>query len=290
MAAALAGALAIAFSAILVRLAEVAPSTAAFHRCLWALPPLALLALWERRAFGVRHHPGDRVRLFAAGVLFGADLVFWHYSIRDVGAGLATVLGNLQVVFVPVIAWVVLSERPERRIVAALPVALVGVVLISGAIGSGAYGRNPALGALFGILTALSYSGFILLLRAANRDLRRPGGPLLEATAVACLTAAVVGVAIGDLDLAPPGESLAWLVTLALTSQVLGWLLISISLPRLPAALTSMLLTLQPLGSVMLGVVLLDEDPSALQFLGAGFILAGLLTVSLRRPRSGPAG
>lgn len=284
MGAALAGAIAIAFSAVLVKLADVAPATAAFHRCAWAVPPLLLLARRERRAYGPRHS-GDRWRLIAAGVLFGADLVFWHYSIRDVGAGLATVLGNLQVVFVPVIAWVVLSERPERRIIAALPVALLGVVLISGAIGAGAYGRDPALGALWGILTALSYSGFLLLLRAANRDLRRPAGPLLEATAVAAVTSAVAGVAIGDLDLTPPGESLAYLVTLALTSQVLGWLLISISLPRLPAALTSMLLTLQPLGSVLLGVVLLGEEPSALQFLGAAFILAGLVMVSLRRSR-----
>ena len=38
------GALVIAFSGILVRLAEVSPSTAAVFRCLWALPPLGLLA------------------------------------------------------------------------------------------------------------------------------------------------------------------------------------------------------------------------------------------------------
>ena len=246
------------------------------------MPPLVLLALWERRRYGPRDS-SDRWKLIAAGVLFGADLVFWHYSIRDVGAGLATVLGNLQVVFVPVIAWFVLSERPEARIVAAQPVALIGVVFISGAVGADAYGRDPALGAVWGILTALSYSGFLLLLRSANRDQRRPAGPLLEATAVAAVTAAVAGVFIGDLDLVPPLESLAWLVTLALTSQVLGWLLISISLPRLPAALTSMLLTLQPLCSVMLGVVLLDEEPSAIQFLGAALILSGLLMVSLRR-------
>jgi hypothetical protein len=34
-----------------------------------------------------------------AGVLFFADLLFWQYAIDAVGAGLATVLANLQVVF-----------------------------------------------------------------------------------------------------------------------------------------------------------------------------------------------
>ena len=41
--AAVLGALVIAFSAILVRLAEVSPATAAFFRCAYALPLLGLL-------------------------------------------------------------------------------------------------------------------------------------------------------------------------------------------------------------------------------------------------------
>ena len=52
--AAVAGALTIAFSAILVKLAEVSPSTAAIFRCAYALPVLGALALWEDRRFGPR--------------------------------------------------------------------------------------------------------------------------------------------------------------------------------------------------------------------------------------------
>ncbi|MDQ3065974.1 MAG: EamA family transporter, partial [Actinomycetota bacterium] len=51
---AVAGAITIAFSGILVRLADVEPSTAAFFRCLYALPFLAPLAWWERSRFGAR--------------------------------------------------------------------------------------------------------------------------------------------------------------------------------------------------------------------------------------------
>ena len=52
---------------------------------------------------------------------------------------------------------------------------------------------------------------------------------------------------IGVDDLAPTWPSAGWLITLALASQVVGWLLITFSLPRLPAALTSMILTIQPI-------------------------------------------
>src|SRR5688500_5702635 len=107
---ALAGALTIAFSAILVRLAEVSPETAAFFRCLYAQPALAVLAWLERRRLGPQ--PAQPRIVWLAGLLFAADLVFWHHAIADVGAGLATVLGNLQVVLVAFVAWAVLNERP----------------------------------------------------------------------------------------------------------------------------------------------------------------------------------
>ena len=81
-----------------------------------------------------------------AGVFFAGDLLFWHHAIEYVGAGLATVLGNLQVLIVGVVAWLVFGERPTRTTLLALPVVLAGVVLISGVIGGGAYGADPTLG------------------------------------------------------------------------------------------------------------------------------------------------
>ena len=84
----------------------------------------------------------------------------------------------------------------------------------------------------------------------------------------------------------PTWPAHGWLLLLALSSQVLGWLLITVSLPRLPAALTSVTLTIQPVGSVLLGVILLGEDPSVLQLAGVACILAGLLAIA-RRPRVG---
>jgi drug/metabolite transporter (DMT)-like permease len=279
---ALLGALTIAFSAVLVRLAEVSPSTAAVFRCAYAVPVLYLLARTEDRRFGPR--PSKDRRLAAvAGVFFAIDLVAWHHAIDDVGAGLATVLGNLQVAFVPLIAWAALKERPTGRTLATLPLMLGGIVLISGALESGAYGDRPAQGVVFGVVTGLSYAGFILVLRQGGQDLRRPAGPLFDATWVAAVGALVIGAAWGDLDLVPSWPAHGWLLLLALTSQVVGWLLISSSLPRLPAALTSIILTVQPVGSVILGVIIFSESPSLLQLAGVAAILAGLVLTTRRR-------
>jgi drug/metabolite transporter (DMT)-like permease len=278
----LCGALAIAFSAILVRLADVEPSTAAVFRCLYAVPLLAVLAARETRLYG-RRPARDHWIGALAGVLFSADLILWHHSIADVGAGLATVLGNLQVVLVAFAAWAVLGERPERRIVAAVPVVFIGAVMISGVLEDGGYGRDPVLGTVYGVLTTLAYSAFLLVLRQINRDVRRPAGPLLDATAVSAVVSTAAGALLGEVSLVPSWPAHGWLALLALTSQVLGWLLISVSLPRLPAALTSVTLTIQPVGSVILGVILLGEEPTALQLAGVACILLALLSIATRR-------
>ena len=280
----LVGAVTIAFSGILFRLSHVSASTGAFYRCVWALPPLWLLAQLENRRYGPPARRSTRLA-WIAGAFFAADLVLWHNAIEQVGAGLATVLGNTQVVLVGLLAWALLGERPERSSLFAIPVVGFGVLLISGALEQGAYGANPPLGALYGVLTGIAYSGFLLVLREGSRDLRRPAGPLFNATLASALGCAAIGAAVGDLDLTPSWSATGWLVVLALSSQVLGWLLISTSLPRLPAVVISILLTLQPLCSVVFAALIVDESPSLLQLAGAACILAGLVIATVgRRP------
>src|SRR5437763_11631513 len=158
------GAVAIAFSSILVRLSHASPSTAAIFRCAYALPVLGMLAWREDRRFGARSWADRRVAL-GSGVFCAADLLMWHHSIGDIGAGLATVIANIQVVLVPLVAWALLSERPGRYVLAALPIALTGVLLISGVLEHGAYGRAPLRGAFFGLGAGVAYVGFLLALR-----------------------------------------------------------------------------------------------------------------------------
>lgn len=288
---ALVGAVAIAFSAILYRLADVSPSTGAFYRCAYAVPPLLLLAWWEdrRAASGAAGSARSgrrslRVRAWAwlAGAFLAVDLIIWHRAIEYVGAGLATVLGNTQVLLVGLVAWILYRERPSVPVLAAIPVAMGGVVLISGVLEEGAYGDDPALGVLFGLLTGVAYTGFLVALRhGASRD--RVAGPLFDATLASALLTIPLGLALGELDFAPPPSAVGWLLVLALSSQVVGWLLITVSLPRLPAVVTSVLLTLQPVMAVAFAAVLLGEDPSWLQLLGVAAILGGLLLATAGR-------
>ena len=285
---ALLGALAIAWSSILVKLSHASPSTAAVFRCAYAVPLLLVLALVEDRRYGARSWH-DRRAAIAAGAFMAIDLVFWHHSIHDVGAGLATVLANIQVVFVPLVAWLVLAEHPGLRVLVALPVTLLGVVLISGLLEKGAYGSDPGAGTVYGVAAGISYVGVLLLLRRGGVDLRRPAGPLFDLTLTAAVLAAAIGAIWGDARFTPVFPGAWWLITLAITSQVLGWMLITISLPRLPAALTSLLLMIQPIGSMALGALIFGESPSALQLLGVLIVLGAVVYATRRVSGTDPA-
>ena len=270
----------IAFSGIFYRYAEVTPATATVFRCLYGLPILALVGWWEHRRYGAL--PSRAVWLaVVAGVFFAGDLLAWHHAVDAIGAGLATVLGNLQVIVVALVAWLVFGERPPRSVLLALPIVLAGVVLISGVVGTGAYGPNPQLGVVLGIVTGISYAGYLLVIRRGSDDLRRPAGPVAISTASTMVCAIVVGVLLGELDPVPSWPSHGWLIAVGITSQSIGYLVISISLQRLPAALVSIILLAQPVATVLLARVLVQEEPSISQLGGVALVVGGIAVATL---------
>lgn len=268
------GVVLISFSAVYVRLADVEATRSAFLRVAYALPVFALLLLaWRRR------NPDARVWApvaAVAGAFLALDLVAWHTSIGLIGAGLATVLANLQVVIVGIVGVVLFRERPRSTFWIAVPVVLVGVWLLGATGESVEAGGSVMAGIGFGVLTAMAYSVYLVVLRQA----RLRGAEVLPSMASVTLGATVVafGFAAAEGVAAPPAslEANAWLVLLALGSQVVGWLLLTSSIDRLPAALTSVALLLQPVLALVWGAVLLAEPIGPWQALGAGTVLAGV--------------
>ena len=225
-----------------------------------------------------------------AGAFLAADLIVWSHAIDAIGAGLGTVVTNLEVLIISLMAWLFLGERPRRSLVLASPVMLAGLVLVGGLADFGrarAYGTDPALGVGLGVVVAFLYAIYILTLRQATFTRVTEGtaagprtavaAPLFEATLGCAVTAAVLGLVLHDYRLGPAWPALGWLALLALTSQVIGWLLITVSMPRLPAGIIGALLLVQPAGSVALSYAILGERPSALQLVGVVLILTGVL-------------
>ena len=131
-----------------------------------------------------------------------------------------------------------------------------------------------------GILAAVSYGAYLIVIRRVGHS--STAEPVAISTFSTAVVATVIGFALGGLDPVPSWPAHGWLALLGITAQAAGYLLISLSLPRLPAVGTSMLLLTQPVMTVVLAMALLGEAPSVAQLGGVGLVIGGiaLATVS----------
>ena len=283
---ALAGAVAISFSPVFYVFSGTNPSTGAFFRMLYALPALALLAYLVRSSD--TRSSRTRWMAFGAGLILAPDMLSYHSSMIFIGIGIATLIGNSQVIIVTLASWKLFGEKPNPAILISLPVVVVGLALISGIADSEPYGEDPVKGVIFGMMAAFFYSSFLSLFRYSNRELAPSSSVQLDATAGAALGLLVLGLlplsgyAIEPLDLQPIWPGHGWLIVLALLCQVAGWLAIAHALPRLPAAHVSFAVLLQPVLTLVWGYVILDQDGhSQNQVMGIFLVLAAIIAVTL---------
>ena len=283
---ALAGAVAISFSPVFYVYSDTNPSTGAFFRMLYALPALALLAYLVRKAD--TRSSRTRWTAFGAGLILAPDMLSYHSSMIFIGIGIATLIGNSQVIIVTLASWKLFGEKPNPAILLSLPVVIIGLALISGFADPEPYGEDPVKGVVFGMMAAFFYSSFLILFRYSNRELAPSSSVQLDATVGAALGLLVLGllplssIAIEPLELQPTWPGHGWLILLALLCQVAGWLAIAHALPRLPAAHTSFAVLLQPVLTLVWGYVILhQEGHSQNQVIGVFLVLAAIITVTL---------
>ncbi|WP_063712893.1 DMT family transporter [Sciscionella marina] len=271
----IAGTVNISCSGMFIALAATTPAIATVFRCLLALPFLIPLALWEIRRIGF----GSRWPAhLGAGALLGCDFVLWSQSIADIGAGISTVLVNVQVIVVPLLARLS-GERINRRFLVVAPVALTGVVLASGLTTPG---DHTLRGSLCALGAGVCYSGYLVIMRRTAKDSGK-FIPVTTATVATALVGLLAGTIGGSFHL-PGAASFGWLLVLAVTGQVLGWVLVGAGLPGLSSATGAVLLLLQPVLAVGWGALVLGERPGTVQLLGCAIVVVALW-LSSREPR-----
>ncbi|MGW5879359.1 DMT family transporter [Nocardiopsis terrae] len=265
---------------VFVKLSGANAGTAAFLRCALALFVLVPMAVAELRRVGPR-----ALRLVgldaAAGLLLGVDYVFWVASIQQVGAGMATVLLNVQVVVFPLLAWVFLGDRAPLRFVVAAPVMLAGLALAAGVTGPGGTagpdsGGGPWLGLAYGCAAGTAYAGYLFLSRLGGGR-GHTATPVCVSTSTAAVAAGALGALWSGIDLASQdARAWLWLALLALTGQVLTWLLIGSALPRLAASTGAAVLVLPPVLAVAMGAVFLGERVTPGQLGGCALVVSAI--------------
>ena len=280
------GVLAVSFSAVLVRLADDTPKLAiAFYRCGLAaavlVPVAALRHREELRAVTSR----QRRLAVLSGVFLAAHFASWIPSLSFTTVAASSVLVTTQPLWVALFGRTI-GERPSRRALAGIGVALAGTVVIAGGDlgGSGRALIGDALaiaGAIFGAAYVLS-----------GRNLRRDMSVVPYTAVVYGTAAAILAVVLAVSGTPFVGyEPKVWLLFALITigPQFLGHTVFNYLLGHLEAAVVAIAIMAEPVGATLLALAILGEAPSGATIAGGALILAGVYVAIVAAPRARPA-
>ena len=268
---------------ILVRLTETGPVAAGFWRVLFAMP-LLLVITSIQKGEGVGR-PSKWMVL--AGLFFALDLSFWHYGIVMTSVANATVLCNLTPVVVTLFGWLVFKQRPARLFILALGLAMGGAFAMA-AGANGHQGSNPPLGDILSLTVSLWYAGYFLTVQQA----RRTSGAMrvtLWATAVGVVPLVLVALMFGE-DMVPATLA-GWAACVGMgVMHVAGQGGVAWSLGKLPAAVTAVIILIQPIVASLLSWWIFGETLTPIQAMGGSLVLAAILLAqwSARKPVADP--
>lgn len=228
-----------------------------------------------------RSPPGRVVGLeLGLGVIYGVMSLAYFESLAWLSAGVAALLLFTYPVQVTVASALVLDEPLTVPKVVALLAATSGVVLVV----LGGELTVAGVGVLLVGLASLCYTVYTMGTRAMIDGV----DPLVHVAYVflgVTGTVLAYGVTVGSL--AVPRTAEGWLVIAgtAFVGTVVPLVLFTEGLARIEASRASVLSTSEPLTTVLLGVVLLDEVLTVSVGLGALLVLAGVVGTSPRAER-----
>ena len=275
------GAFMISFSPVFVSLVNVSPTTSGFYRVFFGGVALTTFIFLSGRRLSF--NKSIWIALVFSAVFFTADLWFWHRSILYVGPGLSTLLANFQVFFMLLASIMLFKQQPTKMQIIAIPVALLGFLAIVG-IDWNQLHSDYRLGVIFGLLTAVSYTGYMLFMRQAQIDSKHVL-PVREIAIMSLLVALSLGV-IAQME----GESLAinslqdlsLLLAYGLFSHATGLILIASALAKVTTAEVGIVLLLQPSLSFIWDVLLFNRSFTLVEFIGVSMVLIAIYMSSKR--------
>jgi drug/metabolite transporter (DMT)-like permease len=226
----------------------------------------------------VRRLPLPRGQILLGLVLMGAlgyvgQSFCYFTALTLVSAGLVALLLYLYPAIVTVLAMLILKDPISKWKTLALLFALIGTVLTIGPVGGG-----QPLGIVLGLGAAFIYSVYILV----GSKITKPGTAIQSSTVIITSAAVVFGVLIAIRGASFPTTFFGWssVSALALISTVLAIVTFLAGLERVGPTNAATLSTIEPVVTVVLAALILDESITPLRILGGLMILLAVIILA----------
>lgn len=290
-----AGILLVSTASILIRFAQTEASSIviAAARLLIASLVLVPIALTHHRNELGSLTRKDIARATLSGIFLALHFIFWITSLEFTSVASSVVLVTTTPLWVALVSPLVLKEKLPALVLLGLVISLVG----SGVVGLAdactmdqarivckwpETGSSALVGNSLALLGAWMAAGYMIM----GRQLRKKLSTITYSAlvyGVAALILVVMVVLRSEPVTAYSPRTYLYLFALGILPQLLGHSLLNWALKYLSAALVSLTLLGEPIGTIILALILLRESPTLLEWVGATLILAGIIVGSLGR-------
>lgn len=214
---------------------------------------------------------GDIARSMAVGCLLGTALLTWIYSVSiSDSLGEGAFIMSLSMLFVPIVAWGLFKERPQRIFWFALPIAIIGLILLS--FGSGTRWL-PSVSQLWFLAAAIILAIHFNFNSKYARKLR----PLLL-TCLQLFVTGCMGLLASLLFETWPDEVAnsiwGWFAMSVFVATSLRYVLQTTGQKYITAANAAIIMILEPIWIVLLSMAWYGEAMPAYKILGCILILS----------------
>ncbi|MBD2101361.1 DMT family transporter [Leptolyngbya sp. FACHB-261] len=240
------------------------------------LAALLVLPAWRHLHPG-QLAPGALRYAVLAGICLAVHFATWITSLAYTSIAASTTLVTTNPVWVTLLSWLWLREKPTALTLLGISVALSGGVLLGwGDAGTAGAGSNPLLGDFLALVGSWAISLHLLL----GREAQQRGLGLAGYTAVTYSTAAVVlaplPLAVGASYVGYPSLVYVYILLIALLPQVVGHTSINWAVRWVSPILVTLAILFEPVGSTLLAYWFFAEVPGLLVLIGAVILLIGV--------------
>ena len=261
------------------------PAAAVITRIAVAALVLTVPAVLQLRGrWSLLRRGAGRAAAYGLVAVAGCQL-FYFNAIERMPVGVALLLEYLAAVIVVGWLWLRHGQRPRRLTIVGAVAAVAGLAMV---LDLGGSAQIDPIGVMWGLLAAVGLAIYFLLGAGVDEE---PLPPVVMAWAGMCVGAAAlaalgwagvlaVTATTGKVDFI--GHRVSWVVPvlgLSLMAAALAYVAGIGAARRLGAKLASFVGMSEVLFAILFAWLLLGQLPSAVQFLGGAFILAGVTLV-----------
>ncbi len=270
-----AGNVALAFGALLVRYSDTGPVATGFWRLALAAPLLLILARhFDQPVGGLPRKTLLMVML--GGLFFAADIAAWHTGIMMTKLANATLFGNFASLLLVVYGLILVRQRPSKQTSFAIFLAFAGAALLMGQ--SYEASHDYLIGDMLSLFAGVLYTGYVLALQKARGSMGS-WAVLAISTIASALPLLLFAMAMGEKIIPTDWTPL---ILLALTSQIIGQGLLIYSLPHFSPLVIGLTLLVQPSIAALSGWVFFGETIGPIEIVG--MVMVGVALVLVRGP------